>query len=815
MRQSIFYSLFVLAFFYSNSTQSQTLRLLGSYESSGRPLYLTTPDVLSPELNKRINLSLPQSYSVPKYHPEYLSTTNVNDVLLKDLSDVWVTFVDEGAGYKNTLGFYTYDANSPLPLAPKHSQISVIFPNVSLDNNVLKKGDKVYLGRFPKNTAIGFVLVANAFNNGEINITGKNFYYTNPNFNPETDATYRQHSVLLRDASGLVVMGFEDLNRNWGGGDNDFNDAVFYVTAEPATAIFGNMPLTVGTAPTAVTSGNVGGLESDGCLASAIASRNFKRAKTLSVSYDNPENLEAFSPVLKGQLNTRGEIELEQFIPEQPFIEPVTARISTPNDLVGVTNAQKVLSVDYFDNTTQERIAAVLTTKTMERVYEHTKVICDRLIGSSLLQTEVIMIENMPFIRSILQRENGTFEYNISFAVAKESDKKASIISRWSVDEYPSKAEFWNYQVWAEAPHLSQRIVEDIIAKFKEQFSTVEAATAPQVPQVYIKNGIYDNGILKLTVKNPINASFITLAGNYSTSETHVREIFNKQITLSGAEEETLEVFVGSVFDLGFTVRNDKSPSYDALYFADGVWGLEYDKKNNIIDKYSIQTNAPIKEEGVFTLERNPILRGQVKDYVSLFRSIRPANTEANMSAYKNLSFTGSGSGVVEVTLIKKSITDWTKQYHKYVRLFNDKQEYHLPLNEFENGTNQPLKADDLIDVVFTIKGDGKTTQPFELSLTNVVFDNKTIKTIGSPNTLTAFPNPASESTAISFEMSERGAALVTVTNAQGQNMVSKTEEFVKGRNQMLIPVKDWVSGIYIVTVTNMKGKVATKILVP
>ncbi|NQX93232.1 MAG: fibronectin type III domain-containing protein, partial [Flavobacteriales bacterium] len=35
----------------------------------------------------------------------------------------------------------------------------------------------------------------------------------------------------------LVLIGFEDINREWGGCDNDFNDAIFYTTASPNTAI--------------------------------------------------------------------------------------------------------------------------------------------------------------------------------------------------------------------------------------------------------------------------------------------------------------------------------------------------------------------------------------------------------------------------------------------------------------------------------------------------------------------------------------------------------------------------------------------------
>jgi Domain of unknown function (DUF4114) len=230
----------------SQSLNAQGFKMLGTYDNTGKPSYLAPNDVISADLSKRIALSLPEAYPVPQYHPEYLSANNTNDILLKDTSDVWITFVDEGAGYQNTLGFYTYNLNAPPTVAPVNSQITIAFPNLSYENNVLQKGNKVFLGRFPKNTGIGFVLIANGFQYGTISPNGKYYFYSNSAFNPETDVTKRQHSVLLRDSSGLLVIGYEDLRRD-AGSDNDFNDAVVYITAKPATAFIGITPLTVGT----------------------------------------------------------------------------------------------------------------------------------------------------------------------------------------------------------------------------------------------------------------------------------------------------------------------------------------------------------------------------------------------------------------------------------------------------------------------------------------------------------------------------------------------------------------------------------------
>ena len=85
---------------------AQSYNYLGTFSKSGRPEYLTTPsDIISDSFSKRIAASLPEYYPVPTYHPEYLKEGVANDIELSEEAEVWITFIDEGAGYKNTLAF--------------------------------------------------------------------------------------------------------------------------------------------------------------------------------------------------------------------------------------------------------------------------------------------------------------------------------------------------------------------------------------------------------------------------------------------------------------------------------------------------------------------------------------------------------------------------------------------------------------------------------------------------------------------------------------------------------------------------------------
>ena len=158
---------------------------------------------------------------------------------LQALADVWVTFVHEGAGWKNTLGYYTYPLNNPPTSVNDIDSLFVIFPNVSFSGSggQMATGDKVHLGQFPADTGIGWFLIPNSWDAGSQTILDKNQVKVSVHeFNDYTGVDYRQHTILLNDVNReLLLLGFEDTTRP--AGDNDFNDAIFYVTANPYSAI--------------------------------------------------------------------------------------------------------------------------------------------------------------------------------------------------------------------------------------------------------------------------------------------------------------------------------------------------------------------------------------------------------------------------------------------------------------------------------------------------------------------------------------------------------------------------------------------------
>tara|TARA_R110001592_G_scaffold131477_2_gene345401 strand:- start:677 stop:2698 length:2022 start_codon:yes stop_codon:yes gene_type:complete len=205
-------------------------------QNEGVPTYLEpTRDVITQDFLDDVSASLPERQAVPVNNPNYLTVGNELDVVIEATSDVWITMVAEGAGNRNSLGYYVFDSNNPPATANDIDSVFIILPNSSLQNSSggLVAGDKVKLGTFEGGKTISWVLIQNGWTSNGVDVDKRKFY-SRIDFNTvETDPTLRQHTVQLADIGRqLLLNGFEDLVRSVQS-DNDFNDLVFYVTANP------------------------------------------------------------------------------------------------------------------------------------------------------------------------------------------------------------------------------------------------------------------------------------------------------------------------------------------------------------------------------------------------------------------------------------------------------------------------------------------------------------------------------------------------------------------------------------------------------
>lgn len=236
-------SLFMLIFLYSCKKDpvtkpvhfdSTTYEDLGHYSQSGKPDYLTTPDVVSQDLLSYYFETLPEGQDLRKTNPGLLTTDAIADVKIQKLSDVFITFVYKSGAYSNSFAFYTYPTGKP-PLSTKDiKEIKYVFPNAGY-LTPLRQGDKVKIGRFEPGTSIGFVLLQNAWDTLKHTINSKAVHLcSNDVLNPEVDPNLKKHAVLIDyPKENKVLVGFEDMDRTFPRCDHDFNDLLVYCTVTP------------------------------------------------------------------------------------------------------------------------------------------------------------------------------------------------------------------------------------------------------------------------------------------------------------------------------------------------------------------------------------------------------------------------------------------------------------------------------------------------------------------------------------------------------------------------------------------------------
>ncbi|MHC5114934.1 MAG: DUF4114 domain-containing protein [Planctomycetota bacterium] len=235
-----------------------------------------------PELMTTVAAELPESSNV---NSAFLNPAYDPNLVISATAAITVTFLAEGAGFKNTLGYFTYNDQTFASLthgdvnldgirgvsldelaAVPGVQLGMIFGNASGagSGGTLNAGDAIELGAgtlFPPGTRVGFFLVQNGWTGSGVrglcgDETSELVMYTLDMLNPECDASAtietdssanssRHVAMLFADLNAeSILMGIEDLHRtdpsenDFGiPSDEDFNDAVFRVTSTPSEAI--------------------------------------------------------------------------------------------------------------------------------------------------------------------------------------------------------------------------------------------------------------------------------------------------------------------------------------------------------------------------------------------------------------------------------------------------------------------------------------------------------------------------------------------------------------------------------------------------
>jgi len=179
-------------------------------------------------LMANISELFPERVDVRNIHEDLFSDNAILNIHVTEETPVFVSFIDEGAGWRNTFGYYTYPEDNP-PQSIEDLEMQIVFPNVSKvgEGGGLDFGDRVQLGdeNFPAGTVIGFYLVAQGWKNG-LTVDGVYTHYTDKLFNIDQA---QQSTLFISSNCDDIVLTFEDIKVNRSTCDHDFNDIILTI----------------------------------------------------------------------------------------------------------------------------------------------------------------------------------------------------------------------------------------------------------------------------------------------------------------------------------------------------------------------------------------------------------------------------------------------------------------------------------------------------------------------------------------------------------------------------------------------------------
>ncbi|WP_408030790.1 DUF4114 domain-containing protein [Tenacibaculum xiamenense] len=801
----------LMLFIMSITTLAQNFNYLGTYSSNGTPDYLESPgDNIPVSTLELINSALPETFQVPSYNPHYITSGYDSDIFVNVTTDVYMTFVDEGAGFRNVLGFYTYDLNNPPVSAPADEDITVIFPNNSKlgSGGGLVAGDKVKLGTFTAGTGIGFVLLSNGWNGSQVT-NGYWRLHSNPNFNPESDISKRHHNVLIKDdANELVIMGFEDIHREHSWCDHDFNDALYYITATEYTDITTTNIVSSNTS-TDVYSANLGGFESKGDLTGKMALKNINRLK-----FNNEASSKSMQKSFKSRSRTNEE--LAHYFPEHGMFEIEEAFISTSLDPVNYSNASDVFSIDYYLQ--EERVSAALLTVTEERIYDHSKHICDRLNGSVLQDVRPLMINNHRMIFSIIERDNGYIEYTISFSI-KKGEAENELVSRWNIGDYP-EGDYLNFQIWGKSMGQVAHLVSYVIGQLQaEKELTSDPDIERYIPTVFVSSAVYRDQKLTIDFINKSGNTEITLNANVRKTEQMDFNNIQMPISLTGEFYDSVEIETGFMFDGGFALINTSNNTSDNVYLADGTWGIDYSSDNSTLNVYTVNEQVEDLSSEMYQLERSASVSGTTEGAFNLFRYPLPGDLSLDTQEFDGIQFYIKNNTPVTVSIVPPDMA-WDDRWTFELTENDEESLVSINFDEFvstsgaNDGTIEKVKT-----IMFSVVGEEGNPVDFSLDVKEIAFkpsatlstDDITLNT----NEVFNYPNPFNTSTTFMLPK-ESSKVKFEVYDVLGRTIFNEYVQTSANRKSFEYQSPTIVSGIYLYVIRDendniFKGKFVLK----
>lgn len=270
-----------------------------------------------------------------------------------------------------------------------------------------------------------------------------------------------------------------------------------------------------------------GGLESNGSFAEALAHRRVARVRT------------GRSPGAN-----RSDSGLWTWIPEVGPAGSTPVR-STPTDLIGVTEAEDVVAVDYIRD--GRTVAALLLIATRGRPYSHTKPLCDRAAGRQL--TDVRPSPDGTHPRATLVDPTTGMRDHAATAVAVETDGSWALHGVWLPEQVPALAadqRSVQVQAWSAVPGAQDELLEAVREHLQADWTSAGVTVDGWIQSARAEGD-------SIVVEGP--------------SEVVVRGLAETGETFSLARADRLPVFTEATVEVW-----DGDRLVDRAWVSDGTW---------------------------------------------------------------------------------------------------------------------------------------------------------------------------------------------------------------------------------------------------
>ena len=237
---------------------------------------------------------------------------------------------------------------------------------------------------------------------------------------------------------------------------------------------------------------------------------------------------------------------------------------------------------------------------------------------------------------------------------------------------------------------------------------------------------------------------------------------------------------------------------------SDGPWGVDDYASTTLIKNFDVSNNIYSVNTDELRIERNIKLESETEEFVSVYKALTPRFKAVDISNFGSISFIASGTGKVDVRLVKKGITEWENQFKHQINLTNTPQEFTINFDNFISKTNNTPVFNDVVTLVFTMEAYGVKQQK-NIKIDDIKLGSKQItlatSTIEKDKNRILYYN---KSLHFNSEYYENGELLIY--SLSGRLIFSDKLTLKQGINKYSLTKTKLSTGIYLVKLKGIKS---------